>query len=125
FIALSVLRLYTLSLHDALPIYVVRRDARRQRPFVTADRFPLVVRQPDHALELVDAADPVTVLPSPIVPLRALDGGKEALAECVGPRTDHETRTRHGGESRCGVRIVIGKGSGFGNGSVTFGERRT
>src|SRR5690606_22827263 len=90
-----------------------------------ANRLTLVVRQPQHPPELLVAANPVAVLPTPIVPLRALDGGKEALAKRVARRADHESRTRHGDESRRGVRNVFGKRAGFRDGGFTFGKRRT
>src|SRR5690606_15481585 len=105
--------------------HVVRGNTGRQRPLVAANRFALVVRQPEHALELLEAANSIAVLPTPVVPLRALDGRKEALAKRIARRADHMPRARHGDESRRGVRSVFGKRSGFRDGGFTFGKRRT
>src|SRR5690606_24738303 len=61
--------------------HVIRRDARRQRPFVTANRVALVGGQPEHALELLGTANAIAVLPTPVVPFRALGSRKESLAK--------------------------------------------
>src|SRR5690606_1442840 len=105
--------------------HVIRRDARRQRPFVTANRVALVGGQPEHALELLGTANAIAVLPTPVVPFRALGGRKESLAKRTARRPDHETRTRHGDEARRGVRYVFGERADFRTGGFAFGESRT
>jgi hypothetical protein len=60
---------------------------------VTQDGRALFLGDDDHALELLEAADAVTVLPTPIVPLHAFDAGEVALAKFVTGGTDDETGT--------------------------------
>src|SRR5690606_28985923 len=65
--------------------HVVRRDTDRQRTLVASDRGAFFIGDFNDALELLEAADAIAVLPTPVVPLGGFDAGEVPLAELVGP----------------------------------------
>src|SRR6188472_1754682 len=61
--------------------HVVRGHADRQRALMTGDRRALFLGDFNDSLELLEAANPIPVLPAPVVPLGGLHAGEVTTTE--------------------------------------------